>query len=31
MEELNSLSLMDSKELGKLKGVPNFSKCKKAE
>ena len=31
MEELNSLSVMDLKELAKLKGVPNFSKLKKAE
>ena len=31
MEELNSLSLMDLKELAKLKGVNNYSKLKKAE
>ena len=31
MEELNSLSLMDLKELAKLKGVQNYSKLKKAE
>ena len=31
MEELNSLSLMDLKELAKLKGVPGYSKLKKAE
>ena len=31
MEELNSLSLMDLKELAKLKGVTNYSKLKKQE
>lgn len=31
MEELNSLSLMDLKELAKMKGISNYSKLKKAE
>ena len=31
MEELNSLSLMDLKELAKMKGILNYSKLKKAE
>ena len=31
MEELNSLSLMDLKELAKLKGISNYSKLKKSE
>ena len=31
MEELNSLSLMDLKELAKMKGISNYSKLKKSE